>query len=406
MNGVLIFAGLLIISGIVLFLHFTFRRKINIWLPSYVKRILINRIRPSKAKPPFHILFCFVDHFEPGWNKADAVLQRQRVDGWVEKYPVVARQFKDADGYHPRHTWFYPPHYYKDEHLEKLTSLCISGFGEIELHLHHNRMEPFPDTPKTLRDKIERAIVTYSKYGIFKTIIDGQKKIRYAFIHGDWALANSRDGYCGVNDEIAILKDTGCYADFTFPSYMVESQPSSPNTVYYATSNPSRPKSYDAGSPVRVGGGNEGDLMIVQGPLGFRWRGRKRRFFPSVDDGEIAGNNPPTKARVDYWIKTAIHIVGKPEWIIVKVFTHGAALRGHDVLLGEPIMKMHSYLREQYNDGRNFCLHYVTARELYNIIKAAEAGRTGNPSDYRNYLIKPYEYHINNEHTISSQNSG
>src|SRR5438132_607974 len=42
----------------------------------------------------------------------------------------------------------------------------------------------------------------------------------YGFIHGNWALCNSRpDGrWCGVNNELEILRATGCYADFTMPS--------------------------------------------------------------------------------------------------------------------------------------------------------------------------------------------
>ena len=34
-------------------------------------------------------------------------------------------------------------------------------------------------------------------------------------------------------------------------------------------------------------------------------------------------------------------------------------------------------------------LHYVTTREAYNIAKAAEAGKSGNPNDYRDYIIPP-----------------
>ncbi len=36
-----------------------------------------------------------------------------------------------------------------------------------------------------------------------------------------------------------------------------------------------------------------------------------------------------------------------------------------------------------------FRLHYVTAREAYNIARAAEAGRSGDPNDYRDFLIPP-----------------
>lgn len=339
-------------------------------------------------------MFCFVDHFEPGWNKADLSIQRERLDGWTEKYPLLAKEFKDFDDYHPRHTWFYPPHYFVEEHVTKLLSLCKQGFGEIEMHLHHNRMDPFPDTSETLRQKIVSCISLYSKYGIFRTIVDGKPVMKYAFIHGDWALANSREGYCGVNDEISILRETGCYADLTFPSYMIESQPRLINSIYYAKDDSHSPKSYDTGIKVRVGGSMEGDLMMIQGPLGFRWKGRKRWFFPSADDGEISENNPPTRERVDFWVNTGIHVCGRPHWVIVKVFTHGAPQKEHETLLGEPVRTMHRYLQEKYNDGEKYRLHYVTARELYNIIKAAEMNVGDNPGEFRNLIISKYEYQV------------
>ena len=44
---------------------------------------------------------------------------------------------------------------------------------------------------------------------------------------------------------------------------------------------------------------------------------------------------------------------------------------------------------EQWWNRPPFRLHYVTAREAYNIVKAAEAGCSGDPNDYRDYLIPP-----------------
>ena len=386
---IIIILSLIILISIFL-LKVICRRKMQIWLPSYCRQRLTRS--PEANFAPQHILFCFVDHYEPGWRQATYEKEVARVDAWVEKYPQFANKFRDSDDFCPRHTWFYPPHYFREEHILKLISLCKQGFGEIEMHLHHNRMEPFPDTSETLRKKIQDCIDLYSKYGIFNTSINGKPEKKYAFIHGDWALDNSREGYCGVNDEITILKETGCYADLTFPSYMVEAQPQIINSIYYAKDDPKRQKSYNTGKRVYVGGKKEGDLLMIQGCLGLRWQGRKRFLFPSVDDGEIAGNNPPTKERIDFWIKTGIHVKGRPEWIIVKVFAHGAPQREHHALLEKPIRKMHSYLQENYNDGKAFCLHYVTARELYNIIKAAEAGEDGNPGDYRNYKLSPYTY--------------
>jgi len=400
MTTIVMIIVLLIVAGMGgIFWREVCKRKINIWLPGYLAREIRRLMQPeaSGRGEPVHILFCFVDHFEPGWNGANLATQRMRVDDWVKRYPGFAEKFQDADGFHPRHTWFYPPHYYQEEHILKLLSLCVRGFGEIEMHLHHSRMVPFPDTSETLKRKIEECIDVYSRHGIFRTQTDGIPGNRYAFVHGDWALDNSREEYCGVNDEITILKETGCYADFTFPSYMMESQPRMVNTIYYADDDPRRPKSYDKGKEIAVGSRERGDLMFIQGPLGFRWKKRKGIPIPGVDDGEISANNPPSKDRVDGWVNTGIHVRGREEWVVIKVFTHGAAIEQHGTLLGDPINEMHAYLNRKYNDGTHYALHYVTARELYNIVVAARDGKSGNPGLFRNYMIDEYRYNQDRE---------
>ena len=50
---------------------------------------------------------------------------------------------------------------------------------------------------------------------------------------------------------------------------------------------------------------------------------------------------------------------------------------------------MHRELTTRFNDGQKWILHYVTAREQFNIASAAMDGKTGNPGDYRNYLLPP-----------------
>ena len=53
---------------------------------------------------------------------------------------------------------------------------------------------------------------------------------------------------------------------------------------------------------------------------------------------------------------------------------------------------MFSYFEEEYNDMQKYFLHYVSAREMYNIVKAAECGEEGNPNRYRDYIIPRYSY--------------
>ena len=56
---------------------------------------------------------------------------------------------------------------------------------------------------------------------------------------------------------------------------------------------------------------------------------------------------------------------------------------------------MFNYLESKYNDGKKYVLHYVTAREMYNIIKALEEGEADdNPEYYRNHKVLAPKYDI------------
>jgi hypothetical protein len=211
----------------------------------------------------------------------------------------------------------------------------------------------------------------------------------WGFIHGNWCLDNSGpDGrWCGVNDELRVLESEGCYADYTLPSAPSPTQTATVNSIYYATDDPLRPKSHDRGTAVRVGGAPSGDLMIIQGVLGWDWASRKFGILPRIENSDVRKGQPPSRSRIDQWVRLAPTVRGRPQWKFIKVHTHGAPEAQAAVLLGEPIERMFEYLSERYNDGREYVLHYVSARELYNIVKAAESGAGGNPGDYRDFLI-------------------
>ena len=138
---------------------------------------------------------------------------------------------------------------------------------------------------------------------------------------------------------------------------------------------------------VKAGGKPWGDLMLIQGPLGFKWSDRKFGIIPRIENSDIRTSCPPTPDRVDAWIETGIHVEGKPEWIFVKIHTHGTQERDMDTLLGEPMRRCYEHLHAKYNDGREWKLHHVSAREMYNIVKAAEQGLPGEPGQYRDLVI-------------------
>jgi hypothetical protein len=350
----------------------------------------IAKDRFARSEGPIHILFCMVDHYEPGTGKAGFSQERARMEQLLSNYPKLADAHRDSDNGRPKRTWFFPPHYHRNGNLRDLVSLCEQGYGEIELHLHHGKAEP--DTAENLRETIEQTLREYRAFGIFGT---ENGAARYGFIHGDWALDNSRrNQFCGVNSEISILRDTGCYADFTFPS-MNEANPRKVNAVFYATDDPGKPKSHDRGRDAGSHSNPGGDLMIVQGPIHPYFVrsgiGGLRMIGDAVDETlGIAGD------RIDMWVRTAVHVEGKRNWVLIKVHTHGA--EDAAVVLGRPMEEAFSYMEQHYNDGKRYCLHYVTARELYNIIKAIESGQAGDqPGIYRDFKIAPpgYESTVN-----------
>lgn len=257
---------------IILFWITILRKKMQYWFFSKFKRN-VKRLFRSKPKGPLHVVFCVVDHFEPGNQNASLKDQTVRVDEWLKKYPKLASRHRDSDGFHPQHTFFLPPNCDTQDHLEKIVKLCSQGFGEVEMHLHHDRQEPWPDNESTLRKKILNCLEAYSRFGIF-CLPDGTKK--YGFIQRDWALANSlKNGeHCGVNDELSILEETGCYADFTFP-ISNEAQPKLANTIFYGQSCSSQPKGYNNyHSITKVGKRGTKGLLFIQGVIGLRWTPR------------------------------------------------------------------------------------------------------------------------------------
>ena len=368
-------------------LYFIVARKMNLWLWPYLVQA-VGRQRKDAAGER-HIILAICDHFDFGSAGKYRLGEEAVLDTWEARFPPLSQRHRDSDGVRLKHTWFFPPHYHRADYLERLVGLCATGCGEIELHLHHDHMSPYPDTSKTLREKLRSTILEYSKFGVF-CLPDARKT--FGFIHGDWALDNSRGGrHCGVNDEIRILAEEGCYADFTFPS-LQDSQPRTINSIYYVADDPDKPKSYDRGIPVTVGGTESGDLMLVQGPLGLRLKTRYGfPFFPAIDYGELEVA-PLTMDRMKSWIRANVHVVGRPDWVFVKLHTHGAMRQNEAHNLGKMAEQFFSELEKTFRNPGSGSLHYVTAREMFNIIKAAEAGMTGNPGDFRDYKIPRYVY--------------
>jgi len=368
-----------ILLGLLLYLgawgYRIYIKKYYYWLPGYLRWALTPAEKPQG---PVHVFFVVADHFEPGEQK-DSLVQR-----WLSEYPNLARRHRDSTGRPVQHTWFYPAEQPVDRNLEALKTLVASGLGEVELHLHHG-----PDTLDSARRRYQEGIAWFQRFGFLKGT-DGAT--HFAFIHGVWALDNSRDNrYCGVNRELQLLRELGCFADFTFPSLGQESQPAMVNSIYMATDD-DRPKSYNYGVPLQLGVKPAGDLMIFEGPLVIAPAFDPKRLFAEVDDGDVHPAVPSGARRVDYWVRSRIHVRGRPDWQFIKVHCHSAQDAANAAeSLGPNFEAALAHFETAYNDGVHYVLHFVTAREAYNLARAAADGRSGDPRRYYDYLIPPYQ---------------
>jgi hypothetical protein len=356
-------------------------KHIHRWIRGYGLHAL-RKLGAPRVEGPKHVLFSMCDHYEPLWGGATATHGRDRVARWERDYPVLASEFRDAYGRPPQHTFFFPGEQYSEDYLAALGRLARAGLGEVELHLHHDG----DDALKLERD-IRSYLQAYAQHGHLSRDADG--RLRYGFIHGNWCLANSRrDGkYCGVDSELGVLFDTGCYADFTFPSAPDETQPGIVNQIYWPTGDPRRARAHENGVRARVGQVMADRILMIQGPLALARRDG-RCLSGRIESGAVTANDPGTASRVNTWVSQGIHIEGRPEWLFVKVHTHGAPDAQAKSLLGDAGREMHRALR-RYNDGEEFVLHYVSAREMFNIALAGMHGLRGDPNDYRDRFLRP-----------------
>jgi hypothetical protein len=361
------------------------RRSIDRWLATYLRES--SRRRPPGPGAAVHVLLCVADHYEPQHGKADPARAAARVESWVTNYPRLFSRFRDADGRPPRHTFFFPIDEYDPSHVDSIAGLCRQGFGEVEIHHHHD-----DDTSEALRRRLlEFRQLFHDRHGVLPRH-KRTGEVMYGFVHGNWALDNSRpDGRrCGVNDELDVLRETGCYADFTLPSAPSPCQTRKINSIYYAVDDPLRPKSHDWGVDVGAAPRPDRSLLMVQGPLLLNWRGLKaglRGLLPRVENSNLQHNQPPSIERLDLWLRARVQVPSRPDWFFVKLYTHGATEPNQAVVLGEPMVRFHEALARRAADDPNFHYHYVTAREMYNLVKAAEAGWMGTVADARDYEL-------------------
>ncbi len=353
----------------------------NLWAGSYFKGLLAGEY--SRADETTDLFFIMCDHWEPG-RGPEAVARSQN---WLDRYRQLVEGHTDSDGRLFQYTWYYPIDRMDDNVLDQLAGAAADDLGEIEVHWHHNH-----NSSQEFSDDLAAALKKFAAVGALVEFPSAEPQ--WNFIHGNWALDGSSPGQCGINNEISIMQNQGCYADFTFPAIEATGQPEIINSIYYTHDTP-EPKSYNTGHLAQAGKPQDG-FMIFQGPLGMDFRNPLLLIeSAAIDNAEgtgLVGKLRPPKNYADYfktsrialWDNIHVSVQGKPEWCFVKVHAHGH--QDMDILLDGQLEAMLDGV-EGYCEDRNIRLHYVTAREACNLVWAVEKGLTGTPSQYYDLVV-------------------
>lgn len=336
-------------------------RNAQIWLPGYLQGFVTPR------PPATDVWLMIGDHYEPLYGPVGDEAGRERVALWLREWPKIAERHADSDGRRPRYTFFFPEEEYRPEFLDPLAEMTQAGIADVEVHLHHDA-----DTEQNFIDRLSRFKETLrARHGLMHSF-EGQ--LGFGFIHGNWALDNSLPSgqWCGLNNEIVLLKRLGCYADFTLPSAPSPAQTRTVNSIYWATDDPERPKSHDTGTPLIPGEPRRGDLLMIQGPLGVRFR-QGSRLKPRLEMGELASNDRPSIDRVKLWLRVAPQL---GPHIFIKLFTHGTQERNSAALLTDGNLDLLFRCVRSVCDERRLRIHLVSAWEMFCAIEAIRERRS------------------------------
>ena len=354
------------------------------WLPGYAWQRLTRRA----SSQPLHLIIALADHFEPaivagdGRARAPYDEQERRLERWCREYPKLADALRDSDGHPFKHTYFYPAEQYDRAHLDRLSEHCHAGWGEVEIHLHHGIKTP--DTAENTRRQLAEFRDTLAQRHGCLSYLQGAPSPQYAFVHGNFALANSNQGRgCGVDSEMQVLAETGCYADMTLPAAAFHvAQTGKINSLYECGLPLDQRAPHRQGRDLQRGRAPRIFPLMVQGPLlpDFTAPGRGM----AIENGALTAPNPPSLRRLQLWKRAGISVQGCPAWRFIKLHCHSMDPTQQAAVLGEPVRE---FLRDLVAGapGRNETLHFVSAREMVNMILAACDGREGNPGEYRDY---------------------
>ena len=370
-------------------------KNLETWVGGYARWLAASAVPRARAAlggaadGPRHLLFAFCDHYEPLWSDADdgarrrarARLAARATRRWPTSSatPTAARRATPSSS---------PASSTAPTYLDALARAGAARASARSRCTCTTTATPPRGCARQLGELPGRCS---RSTGTSRATPTGACATRSSTATGA-SPTRRRDGrWCGVDEELPLLFDTGCYADFTFPSAPDECQPTIVNRIYWPDGRP-RAAARLRGRDARRGSASARDdrILMIEGPLALG-------AAPAAGCSRCASRTPRSRPTIRRRRR------GSARWVRAGHPRRRGGRSGSSSRC-TPTARRRSRPRRcsatgdgsctassttRYNDGKRWRLHYVTAREMYNIAIAAMDGRTGNPDSYRDYVLPP-----------------
>ena len=288
-------------------------------------------------------------------------------------------RFRDSDGRPPRHTFFYPVEEYEPEYLDALAGLCRAG-------LRRGRGPPAPRRRHGRRPAADAAASSRTTLADRHGLLSRDRADRRArptassTATGPWTTPARTAGGAASTTSWTSCARPGCYADFTLPSAPSPTQTPQDQQHLLRGRRPAPARSRTTpGRDVGDGPARPTAAAADPGAAACSTGGsRKWGLLPRIENGCLQGSQPPThRAARRSGCGRASRSRPGPTGSSSSCTPTAADEANQPVLLGEPMVRFHEALADRPRRDPHFHFHYVTAREMYNLARAAEAGWAG-----------------------------
>ncbi|MFH1378685.1 MAG: hypothetical protein ABII23_00270 [bacterium] len=334
-----------------------YRKGITVWFPGHVKRILRRTLFPKK---PVHIILMFTYVFDEFNRFHKNMINRFLL--WEQQLCKLAQKHQDSDGKPPVCSFFVPILNYDTQVLLRLSALCQKGLGEIELYLPES-----VTASESVQKMFLASLDILSTFGISHSYNGESKKNKRFF--SVWC-----NPHRVTDADISFLHEHGCYADFSLPHVNRASRFTNNQLYYYA------PLSYAE---------TKEKFLHVPGAAGINYFDLRNIYAPRTDSGFISMADKPSVLRSWLWEKNAPGFSRKPDWRVIRLNARPFPEDDHANLIGRYLDRFYTRYEKNFRKNPN-TLHYVSGRELCNIITAGENGEKGSPSACRDGLLPRY----------------